>query len=415
MKFCKLIMVSANNNNKEYIMQELDDSTFKASWGRVGNVNKQSGTYPMRSWESKKRSKIRKGYEDVTELMAVIATKKKAKAKAGELDTSDCTVSVQEIIEYLQIAAKKKVADNYNVEVKDVTQAQIDRAQYFIDTLVTFSKKTSLDWEGVNEVLLKLYVVIPRKMRNTNSHLTSSESKMDDLKKRIASEQELIDTMQGQVMMHTVANDDEEEDEADEGALKLKDFNLDLRDATPEEIKEIADGTDFDTTKGNKILRVTNLKTEKLYQDYMANDPNASEKLMYHGSRNENWWSILTTGLLIRPTNAIINGKMFGFGIYGADLAKKSIGYTSHRGSYWARGNATKAYLAIFAFNMGREWKVIDKRNGWQRWMSKLELSRVRTEGFDTVYAEGGADLRNNEYIVYEEERCTIKYLIELT
>lgn len=46
--------------------------------------------------------------------------------------------------------------------------------------------------------------------------------------------------------------------------------------------------------------------------------------------------------------------------------------------------------------------------------MGSLDLKKVKSKGFDSVYAKGGADLINDEFIVYEEERCTIKYLIEI-
>jgi len=42
-------------------------------------------------------------------------------------------------------------------------------------------------------------------------------------------------------------------------------------------------------------------------------------------------------------------------------------------------------------------------------------LSIAKTNLLKFVFAKGGADLRNDEYIVYENNRCTIKYLIELT
>ena len=44
-----------------------------------------------------------------------------------------------------------------------------------------------------------------------------------------------------------------------------------------------------------------------------------------------------------------------------ADKARKSIGYTSLGGSYWANGNDDKAYLCIFEFATGKELKVFDK------------------------------------------------------
>lgn len=38
----------------------------------------------------------------------------------------------------------------------------------------------------------------------------------------------------------------------------------------------------------------------------------------------------------------------------------------------------------------------------------------VKENGYDSVFAKGGADLRNNEYIVYRPEQCTVSHLIEI-
>jgi poly [ADP-ribose] polymerase len=45
----------------------------------------------------------------------------------------------------------------------------------------------------------------------------------------------------------------------------------------------------------------------------------------------------MQTGLLIRPSGAVHTGSMFGDGIYFADKAQKSIGYSSLSGSHWTK------------------------------------------------------------------------------
>ena len=69
-------------------------------------------------------------------------------------------------------------------------------------------------------------------------------------------------------------------------------------------------------------LRVPGMKKEDIHQ----------VKQLWHGSRNENWFSILENGLQLNP-NAIITGKMFGKGIYFAPSSNKSWNYTSYRGT----------------------------------------------------------------------------------
>ena len=104
---------------------------------------------------------------------------------------------------------------------------------------------------------------------------------------------------------------------------------------------------------------------------------------------------------------------MFGDGIYAANKARKSIGYTSLRGSYWASGHSNRAYLAIFEFATGKEWNLLDSQS-WSGWMSRIDESQVKSKGCDSVFAKGGVDLRNDEYVVYNSNQCTIRYLIEL-
>jgi poly [ADP-ribose] polymerase len=44
-----------------------------------------------------------------------------------------------------------------------------------------------------------------------------------------------------------------------------------------------------------------------------------------------------------------------------------------------------------------------------------LSLSQLIKKGeYDSVFAHGGYDLRNNEFIIYSEPQCTIKYLVEV-
>ena len=108
---------------------------------------------------------------------------------------------------------------------------------------------------------------------------------------------------------------------------------------------------------------------------------------------------------------AVHTGSMFGDGIYGANKAQKSIGYTSLRGSYWASGSDNKAYLALFDFHVGNEKHIKNHTSDCYT----LNKSRLEKEGFDSVYAHGGADLRNDEFIVYDAAQVTVKYLVEIS
>ena len=113
--------------------------------------------------------------------------------------------------------------------------------------------------------------------------------------------------------------------------------------------------------------KVTNIKTQKRFDDFVNTEKISNTKLLWHGSRNENWWSIINTGLVLRPTNAVITGKMFGYGIYYAPKARKSLGYTSLDGSYWARGKSDSAFMALMEVAYGRPYDVYSFDNKYYR------------------------------------------------
>ena len=134
------------------------------------------------------------------------------------------------------------------------------------------------------------------------------------------------------------------------------------------------------------------------------------KRLYWHGTRNENLFNLLQTGLLIRPAGAVHTGSMFGDGIYFADKAQKALGYTSLKGSYWAKGSANKGYLMLFEVHVGNQ-KEIEKHNSDCYSLCEKILKKDK---YDSVFAKGGYDLRNNEYVIYNSQQCTITHLFEL-
>ena len=101
---------------------------------------------------------------------------------------------------------------------------------------------------------------------------------------------------------------------------------------------------------------------------------------------------------------------MFGDGIYFADKAQKSIGYTSLYGSYWAQGSSSVGYLALYDVLLGNS-KTSAKHTSD---LYSLNHAKLIKEGYHSFFAKGGADLINNEYIVYTPSATTIRYIVEI-
>ena len=159
-------------------------------------------------------------------------------------------------------------------------------------------------------------------------------------------------------------------------------------------------------------FRVENNATKKKFGTFVSKKSNQRTEMFWHGSRNENWWSIVNKGLMIRPTNAITTGAMFGHGVYFADKAQKSIGYTSLRGSYWARGSGSNGILSLYNVHLGNSLEVHNHSSSYY----DMSERKLRGKGnYDSLSARAGRSLMNNEYIVYNENQTTISYIVEIS
>lgn len=383
----KLICVTANNNNKYYYMEDLHNGNFKVSYGRVGG-SETILTYPISLWDKKYNEKLKKGYIDVTEKITAVK-------KTGELDISD--PDVKDLISFLMSEAKQSIKRDYQISAESVTQEQLNEVQNIIDLLSSKIKdEKMISKDIINNYLKEIYSIIPRKMTDTRNFFLNSVN-IPFLTELLQSEQSRLDTLKSQVNINQVASN----------GITLEELGFSCELASEEDKDMIRKNTDFKLTN-HRVFKISNKETEATF------NPNHLEtKLLYHGSRNENFLSILQTGLKIRPKGVQTTGSMFGDGIYAANKARKSIGYTSLRGSYWASGHSNRAYLAIFEFATGKEWNLLDNQS-WSGWMSRIDESQVKSKGCDSVFAKGGVDLRNDEYVVYNSNQCTIRYLIEL-
>lgn len=394
-----LVMVAAGaNNNKMYRMIPNGDY-WTAEYGRIG-AGTQSRTYHKSQWESKYREKINKGYVDQTELVQdLIAEKKPAQSEYKAIENQ----VISEIVERLQHMAREAIKANYTVSSNKVTQAMIDEAQNILTSLINVD---SVD--QFNDILVKLFTVIPRKMESVRNYLARSASQFGEI---ITREQDLLDVMKGQVIQKVAEDEVIEQKHLNEKTV-LEQFGLEFEECTADDIASIKVALGSCADKFRNAWKVKNLRTQKRFDNFVAQNNITDVRLLFHGSRNENWWSIINNGLVLRPTNAVITGKMFGYGIYYAPKAKKSLGYTSLSGSYWAKGNSQSGFMALMNVAYGKPYDVYSFENRYSS--LNYEALQKACPGANCVHAHEGAMLCNDEIIIYKEEQCTIKYLVEL-
>ena len=312
--------------------------------------------------------------------------------------------AVRAIVEKLQNLARETIRKNYTVKASAVTQDMVDAAQKIIDALANFSSTV----EEFNNNLLKLFTVIPRKMGNVRDYLAN---KPEDFAQIISKEQDLLDVMRGQIYV----KQDDEPTEAVEKKQQtiLEELGLEMEEATTDDVALIKTLMNESAGKFRKAWRVKNLKTQDRFDKFVQENDIKDTRLLFHGSRSENFWSIIKTGLVLRPTNAVITGKMFGYGCYYAPKCAKSIGYTSLSGSYWAHGGNNTAYMALFDVAYGTPYDVYNFDSKYYN----LDYNKLQQfkPGANCLHAHSDRGmLRNDEIVVYKEEQMTIKYLIEI-
>lgn len=394
-----LVMVTAGaNNNKYYDMTPHGDS-WTATYGRIGSGS-QTRTYPMSQWNSKYNEKINKGYVDQTDLIKdLISTEKPKQSEYKEIENK----VIAEIVERLQAMARKAISENYTISSNKVTQAMVDEAQTILTSLLSIEDKSEF-----NNTLLKLFTVIPRKMGSVRSYIAQDDTQFAKI---ISREQDLLDIMKGQVVQKQVIEEVKDDKPLYDRTI-LEQLGLEFEECTVEDVARIKVALGSCSDKYHKAWKVKNIRTQKRFDDFVKDNNIKDVRLLFHGSRNENWWSIINSGLVLRPTNAVITGKMFGYGIYYAPKAKKSLGYTSLSGSYWANGNSSSGFMALMDVAYGKPYDV----HSFESRFHTFDYAALQKAcpGANCLHAHEGSMLRNDEIIVYKEEQCTIKYLVEL-
>lgn len=399
-----LVMVTASANNNKYYKMTPHGDTWTAEYGRVGG-GVQSRQYSIRQWESKYNEKIRKGYVDQTDLIEdLIQVEKPKSSEYRDIENK----AIAEIVDRLQAMAKKAISENYTISANRVTQAMVDEAQNILTSLLNIQ-----DLNEFNEVLLKLFTTIPRKMGNVQFYLAKT---MDDAAEIIKREQDLLDVMSGQVIQRQATEEDVGDTNKSENTI-LEQLGLVFEECDIDDIAKIKVALGSCSDKFHKAWRVTNLKTQKKFDEFVKENKITNKKLLFHGSRNENWWSIINSGLVLKPTNAVITGKLYGYGIYFAPKAQKSLGYTSLSGSYWARGSQSSGFMALMDVAYGEPYDVYDFNSKYGS--LTYEGLQCFKNGANCLHAHAGASmgyssLRNDEIIIYKEDQCTIRYLVEL-
>ena len=318
-------------------------------------------------------------------------TKKKKSTSDADADSTAANPASAELYALLKAYAKHVVETN--LVCAKVTQKQITESKKIWNQLC--NRKTV---RGFNAQLMRLMSVCPRKVRDVRDLLAITES---DFPSIIDREESLIKAMEAVV-------DDNSSENIRKTVVDFASYGIEVFEAN-EKQKEIIEKHLSDQLKDRvkKVWRVIPKKQQRSFNEYLKKNKIKTVKQFWHGSRNENWFSILTNGLQLHP-DAAITGAMLGKGIYFAPSSLKSWNYTSYRGTYWAHGSSDTAFMGLYATAYGNPYDASSD-------IRSYTASEVRSKGYDCVHAKGGPGyyLKNDEVVFYSEDAMVLNYIVE--
>ena len=148
----------------------------------------------------------------------------------------------------------------------------------------------------------------------------------------------------------------------------FSDFGIEVYDATEKQKRGSTERHLIQACgpKVKNVYRVIPAEQNKLFNAYLKENGISRVKQLWHGSRNENWMSIIRNSLMLNQ-NAVITAKMFGKGIYFAPSSMKSWGYTSN--GKWTGLKSDVSIMGLYAVAYGRQYDVSAWRENvdWKR------------------------------------------------
>lgn len=373
----ELVLVSENNNNKWYRMTDTDDGYFKVEYGRVGGST-ATEVYPIHKWNSKYKEKLKKGYKDISAL--------KIESKSGEYTFKG--KGVEHFFNTFSKYTRDNVGKNYTIAVGSVTKAMLDEAQGILNHLIGLT-----DVEKFNKYLLELYTVLPRRMRNVKDYLVVNDKDLDRL---IAKEQDILDSLSSSVVTNVVES----------GQVFEDSFGIEMGEIDcPQVITDLVNKTKSYGANIYKCYKVEHKTGQQQFNDWLNVQDNKNVELLFHGTRNSNVFSILKSGLLVRPTNAVsFSGSAFGDGVYHSAHFQKSLGYTGY--------DIDKIFF-MQSVHMGNPYTY----NGWYRdgkdiSRNEMNYPSLKKKGYDSLFVRAGDGLQNSEYIVYNSQQTITSYIL---
>ena len=392
-----LICCNEESNNYKFYHLKPDTSLgqLNCQYGRIGANDNEWGASrwvqtPYELWEYWIRyyEKLSKGYVDQTDVFLDTSTSDDTELKGAEAPkSSKINNDSLELFILLKKLAKQVVETNLK-SIK-ITKKQVTTCK---ELLAQLNNIESVD--EFNRILKQILVLSPRKIKEVNLLLASSQNDYLDIIER---ETNLLSAMEAMIGTNTdIKTISQQED--------FSAYGITVKAATEKQKEFVMKYLNNSLQdKVDKVYAISPKHQKENFDKYVAENHITKYKHLWHGSKNENWWSIIVNSLKLNP-NAQITGKMFGQGIYFAPKSTKSWNYTSYHGTYWANGTSSIGIMGLYKVAYGNPLDTDAPHN-----YSQNDLIQ---QGKNCVHAHAGNHLLNDEIVFYSEDALRLEYIV---
>ena len=388
------------NSYKQYRLIP-EKAKLTAYYGRMAvgpgrAFGERSVEYPLSSYWPKYFEKLGKGYVDRTKLyMPEEFENRTFGSRSNERKEEEKDSVSWRLFSKLKRFSKRAV-EAAQVQVP-VTEEIIQAAQDDLEEMRNAAGKK--DVVTFNLALLDIISILQRPVMTGDGSGVKRLLAVDpsDFLGIIGRENDLIQAMEGSILGKVPSGEI--------GAFSK--IGIEVYEATEKQKKQVL--RHLSPTlhgKVKQIYRVIPNTQKKRFDGYLCEHKVQNVRLLWHGSRNENWLSIIKNSLLLNP-DAIITGKMFGQGIYFAPSSQKSWNYTSYQGTSWANGDSDTAFMGLYAVAYGKPYDV----NSWDSCADYRKMTY--DHDCNCLHAHAGTMLQNDEIVFYDEAAVLLDYIVE--
>lgn len=441
------------NRNKYYAIElhsaQLDgQATFRVftHYGRTDDleVNPDAGQKECRFFASlaearhnydaifREKTSAKKGYKEVSLASTKIGSQKARGTSSGEVDaktlqkikpkegtpapvvkTSSLDAAVQDLVRYIYdeathalttSVAAKITANGIETPLGILTLGQIEKGEAILLDLYDLFQKKKKDRSSMERLTGEFYTAIPHRIGRTRAAVDTA---VIDTLEVFEQKQNILQLMKDMLQVNGEGGNvlfDARVDQEYE-ALGCEVVGIERTNPTFRELADYVTNSQI-KTKNIQVKSIFQLKRKHEWDAFTTNIDN--QRLLFHGSRIQNWVGILSRGILL-PKIVVSLGVnrtdagWLGNGIYFGDAACTSVFYTTP-------GRKKTRLLAIARVALGKIKDYVKITYGLPG----------PPEGFDSTHgvrntAKTPSQFADDEYVIYKHEQQRLEYLVEVT